>query len=289
MLAMAAVALGFASCSEDRDPVFHPAPEGSFKVYEPEMADLNITLEPGKVIELTCNGQPDYGFSAICDYSAEVSLTPDFAESYSIEPLNPSQSKIQLDQKDVATAITTLQGYTKEEQAGEYVNQGFQPLYLRAVCSFAGIEESRMVSNVVAYNKVKSFFSVRVPGYIYLVGQPSGWKDPFAINANHYEQWRLLEDADKIGSKIYHGTFDIKAGEAQFRFYTKLGTSWDDNSWGSQADDNPVDYELVDGTFAGKLVKGKGSLNFPGWTGGKMNITVDMSDNANVTITIKAE
>lgn len=288
MLAMAAVAFGFSSCSEDRDPVYHPAPEGSFQVYEPEMADLNITLEPGKVIELTCKGQPDYGFSAVCDYSAEVSLTPDFAEFYTVEAIDPAQSKIQLDQNDIATAITTLQGYTKEEQAGEYVNQGYQPLYLRAVCSFAGIESSRMVSNVVAYNKVKSYFAVRVPGYIYLVGAPEGWAGPVPDNAAHYADWRLFEDADKIDSKIYNGTFEIAAGKAQFRFYTKL-QDWDNNSWGSQAVDNPVDYELVGGTFAGRLVSGKGSLNFPAWEGGKMNITVDMSDMTNVTITIKAE
>ena len=288
MLAMAAIALGFTSCSEDRDPVFHPAPEGSFKVYEPEMADLNIALEPGKVIELTCVAQPDYGFSAICEYSAEVSLTPEFTESYAIESLNPAQSKIQLDQQDVATAITTLQGYTKEEQESEYVNAGYQPLYIRAVCSFAGLEESRMVSNIVSYKHVKSYFSVRVPGYIYLVGAPEGWVGPTADQAPHYDPWRLFEDADEIDSKIYHGTFDIAAGQAQFRFYTKL-TGWDADSWGSQANDAPVDYEMVDGSFAGKLVAGKGSLNFPAWTGGKMNITVDMSDKTNVTITIKTE
>lgn len=285
---MAAVALGFASCSEDRDPVFHPAPEGSFKVYEPEMADLYITLEPGKVIELTCNGQPDYGFSAICDYSAEVSLTPDFAESYTIEPLNPAQSKIQLDQRMVATAITTLQGYTDEEQEPDYVNPGFIPVYFRAICSFAGIPESRMVSNVVTFNKIKSYFSIRKPGYIYLVGAPEGWAGPNPGSEAHYADWCLFEDADKIDSKIYKGTFDIAAGQALFRFYTKLD-GWNGSSWGSQVNDSPVDYELVGGSFAGKLVAGKGSLNFPGWTGGKMNITVDMSDMTNVTITIKAE
>ena len=48
-------------------------------------------------------------------------------------------------------------------------------------------------------------------------------------------------------------------------------------------------HPLAAGGECGKLVAGKGSLNFPGWTGGKMNITVDMSDMTNVTITIKAE
>ena len=125
------------------------------------------------------------------------------------------------------------------------------------------------------------------PAY-YLVGAPEGWAGPNPGSEAHYADWCLFEDADKIDSKIYKGTFDIAAGQAQFRFYTKLD-GWDGSSWGSQVNDSPIDYELVGGSFAGKLVAGKGSLNFPGWTGGKMNITVDMSDMTNVTITIKAE
>ena len=36
------------------------------------------------------------------------------------------------------------------------------------------------------------------------------------------------------------------------------------------------------------MVKGKGAFNFPNWTGGDMEMTVDMSDMDNIQLTIKA-
>ena len=72
-----------------------------------------------------------------------------------------------------------------------------------------------------------------------------------------------------------------------FRFYTSL-TSWDADSYGSQVGDNPLDFEFTDGQFSTRMVKGKGAFNFPNWTGGDMEMTVDMSDMDNIQLTIKA-
>jgi hypothetical protein len=63
-----------------------------------------------------------------------------------------------------------------------------------------------------------------------------------------------------------------------FRFYTAL-TGWDTDSWGSQADDNPIEFEFTNGEFNYTLVKGKGSFSFPSWGGGKMAFNVDMNTN----------
>ncbi len=148
------------------------------------------------------------------------------------------------------------------------------------------MEGSEIKSNVVYLDKVKFYFAVAVPGYIYLVGSPEGWVGPTEDNAEHYAPWRLFEASNAIGSKIYSGVFNIPEAPV-FRFYTAL-TGWDSDSWGSQADDNPIEYEIVDGSFTTGLVKGKGSFSFPAWTGGEMTIIVDMSVENNCTLTIMA-
>jgi hypothetical protein len=122
--------------------------------------------------------------------------------------------------------------------------------------------------------------AVATPRYIYLVGSPEGWAGPTEDQAEHYANWRLV---DKTESGVYTGTFDMPAAP-MFRFYTAL-TGWDADSYGSQEDDNPIDYSITDGSFNGSLVKGKGSFNFPDWPGGQLTISVDMN---NSTVSIKA-
>ena len=140
---------------------------------------------------------------------------------------------------------------------------------------------------MVSYNYLKGYFAVPVPGYIYLVGAPVGngnWIEPSESNAASYANWRLSEPKDAIGSKVYSGVFDIPAEQAMFRFYTQL-TGWDADSYGYQAEDAATDFSFDGDTFTSPVVKGKGSFNFPAWEGGKMTITVDMSDMKNITMT----
>lgn len=119
--------------------------------------------------------------------------------------------------------------------------------------------------------------------FIFLVGAPSGWTGPSADNAAHYEAFKLFDLED---NGVYTGTFTIKAGEAMFRFYTAL-TGWDADSFGSQAEDAPVDIALADGVYTGSAMAGKGSWNIPDWTEeGKLAISVDVP-NGKVTFTKK--
>lgn len=279
ILALAAVALGFSSCSEDRDPVLQKPT--TFVLNVPEMADQYINLQEGSVLELVCS-QPDYGYSAVANYSAEMSLTEDFAESRALEAKNSTQARMQLDQAAIAVALCELNGFDSEDN---YKDLGPQKVYFRAVCQLNNVPDTRIVSNVVAYNHIKGYFAIPTPGFIYLVGAPEGWAGPTESNAGHYADWRLYEPASAIGSKVYSGVFNIDAGQAMFRFHTAL-TGWDTDSYGSQADDNPIEYQLVDGSFAGQVVKGKGSFSFPDWAGGEMTITVDMSDPGNITLQV---
>ena len=283
---MAAVALGVSSCSEDRDPVYK-APT-KFVLNTPAMQDQYIALTEGQTLELTCS-QPDYGYSAITQYAAQMSLTPDFTQVYDLENVNPTKAQIVLRQEAIAIGMCELAGIDSQESYDEIWGGNPEPMkvYFRATAQLQGVESSFITSNIVSYNAVKPYFAVPVAGFIYLVGQPEGWAGPTEANAAHYADWRLFEPDNAIGSKVYSGVFNIPAGSAQFRFYTAL-TGWDADSYGSQVDDNPIQYpDYTEGTFNAMVVKGKGSFEFPNWPGGQMTITVDMSDMNNIFLTIQ--
>jgi hypothetical protein len=248
----------------------------------PALQDQYLELTEDGTFELTCS-QPDYGYSAITNYSVEVSLTEDFAQYETLTPTEPTVARMTLKDSDLAIALCNLYGFTSDET---YQDLPADRVYFRTVAELSGVEGSQITSNVVYLNKVKFYLAVATPGYIYLVGAPEGWAGPTESNASHYADWRLYESNDAIGSKIYSGVFDIPAGSAMFRFYTAL-TGWDTDSYGSQSDDNPIEFS-IDGVFSNDLVKGKGSFSFPDWPGGQMTIIVDMSIENNYSITIMA-
>lgn len=280
MLFFALVAmLATSSCKQNTEPSFEKTDK--FELNRPAMAEQYYQLTPDGVIDLDWS-QPAWGFAAAADYQVQVALNEDFLTPYvagaksfmSIgDPVHQCRASISME--EVATAMCTLKGFKTED---DYVDAPAEKLYVRVVAKVPQIWNSEVTSNVIVLDKVKAYCAIQSPGKIYLVGAPEGWKGPDASAADHYKNWALYEKEDAIGSKIYYGTFDIPAGSAMFRFYTAL-TGWDADSWGSQADDSAVDYDFTDGEFAGTLVKGKGSFNFPNWTGGKMQITVNMNDN----------
>lgn len=275
---MLAVA-GLTGCSEDRDPKYHNPTE--FVLNTPALQQQYYELTDGGQFYLTCS-QPDYGYSAITQYGAQVSLTEDFAVYEELVNKTPTMAKMTFNDADLAVALCVLNDITTEEQKAEYEAMPAQRVYFRATASLKGVEGSAITSNVVYLDQVKGYFAVPVPGYIYLVGQPEGWAGPTASNAAHYADWRLFESETAIGSKIYQGVFDIPAGSAMFRFYTDL-TGWDADSYGSQPDDSPIDFDIDGDSFDAPIVKGKGSFNFPNWEGGEMTIVVNMVD---MTLTI---
>lgn len=288
---MAALALGFTSCEQDRDPVYQ-APT-TFVLNTPAMQDQYIDLNEKGTLELVTS-QPDYGYSAVAQYSAEMSLDPEFKTFYEIPAASGTTNlaKFTISQNDVAVGLMELQGITGDD-ADKIFNEiypngcDYQKIYFRAVCQLEGVASSVIKSNIVSYNYLKGYFAVKMPGYIYLVGSPNGWPTPDAGAESTLENWRLFEPTDGIGSKVYSGVFDIPAG-GMFRFYTAL-TGWDSDSYGSQEDDNPVEYpEFTSGNTTITMVKGKGSFSFPNWPGGQMTIVVDMSDANNMNVTFMA-
>lgn len=285
-MSAACAALVMASCSLDRDPVLQTPT--TFVLNAPAMQDQYIELQAGNTLELVAS-QPDYGYSAVADYMAEMSLTEDFAQSLEIKPADTHQTRMVLKQNDIALGICELAGVTDEATLNEKFPDGMKPMkvYFRAKCSLDGVTGSEITSNVVAYHQLLGYFAVPQPGYIYLVGSPEGWAGPTESNAAHYADWRLFEPKDAIGSGVYSATFDIPANPI-FRFYTAL-TGWDADSYGSQVNDDPIQFpDFSSGSFTNPMVKGKGSFAFPNWPGGEMTITVDMSDMKNITLTCTA-
>ena len=285
-MALAAVALGFASCSQDRDPVYQMPTE--FVLNTPSMEDQYIELSDNGTLELVAS-QPDYGYSAVANYSAEMSLTEDFAEFYSITPTDAHQSRMIYNQMDVALGMCDLLGITSEDDFNERYPDGmpYMKVYFRAVCQLEGVESSRITSNTVAYNNLKGYLAVQTPGYIYLVGDPNGW------NINAGPEWRLYEPDNAIGSKVYTGVFHVNAGSQYFRFYTEIGNWGDDGqlpSIGSHAvDGDSSEIEWVDGSYTTMGVPGKGSWYTPAdWEGGDITMVVDLSDMNNITVTMYA-
>lgn len=282
---------GVASCSQDRDPKYHAPAEGSFVLNKPAMMNQEIILNSENTLEFSCS-QPDYGFAATAAYSIQMSLAEAFTDFYTLTPLDENSAIISVKQSDVATGVCSLMGLDSEEAFQEAYPDGnmpVMPVYFRATCNIPGVESSAITSNTISYNYLKPYFAVPVPGYIYVIGNvadPNGenWIEPSEGNAGTLAEWRLFEDKDDIGSKIYKGSFEIHENPI-FRFYTAL-TGWDADSYGTQEADSPIEFpEFTEGTFEHELVKGKGSFSFPNWTGGTMNMVVDMSNANQMTVT----
>lgn len=275
--------LAFTACNSpmDENPVYQTPT--TFVLNEPALADQYIELTPTSTVNLTCS-QPDYGYAAVASYYVQVSLTEDFAKFEEVNADPITKCDMHVSAEEIAQGICKLRGVTSEDN---YTDEPAREVYFRLHAKIAAVEGSDILSNVVKMNKVKGYFALKVPGYIYMVGQPEGWSGPTAGNKEHYAEWRLFEADDAIGSKIYSATFDIPADKFQLRFYTAL-TGWDADAYGIQVEDNPLDIALdASGVYKGALVKGKGSFQLPGWTGGKVQMTVDMSNAGKMTVTFK--
>lgn len=292
ILAAAIGVLAFSSCCADKEPIYQRPAENSMVLNVPAMQDQYIDLTEGDYLELTTS-QPDYGYSAVANYGAQVSLTEDFSVYENVDVLNTNVAAMQMKQESIAVAYCALKGVENPDQWGEMFPEGvpYETLYFRATCELSGVTGSYIASNVVTYNHIKPYFAVPTPGYIYFIGAATGngnWIEPSESHADELKAWRLYEPDNNIGSHIYSGIFEIPEGQATFRFYTQL-TGWDGgNSLGLQVDDVATQVEFTDGSYTGKLVNGKGSIEFADWGGGPMTIVVDLSDPNNMTVTISA-
>ena len=258
-VAAAALMVGFAACNDDDSPTYQ-TPTEPMVLNTPPFASQLYILNPEGMMDFSVERQPDYGFLASVNYGLEVSLDKDKVRQISPEKL--TSQNIEVKESAVATAMCVLNGIENSEdcEAKPEAHEA-QTLYVRATAQLPGVESSLVVSDWVTLDKVQPYFAVPEPGFIYILGTCNGWPTPDATSAGALAEWRLFESQTAIGSNVYTGVFDMPAAPV-FRFYTAL-EGWDVNSFGSQAEDNPIDYTLTDGQWQGKLVAGKGSLSFP--------------------------
>lgn len=289
----------FSACQDDTDPKADRPTDNNF-LNIPPLANYTFDLKTVGAVEFTCS-QPGYGVATTPAYTMQFSLSPefkwdaandkyvydaekkmDFIDLSTFANFSTTNTTISVPSEVVAQAINAMLGYDKMEQFDGTLPIYSGKLYARVRSYFPDVNGERydyysINSNVVTLQDVKAYETVRLPGFIYLVGKPEGWKGPEESYAAHYEDWKLFEADDAIGSQIYSGTFMIADDEFQLRFYTAL-TGWDTDSWGAQKDDNPVDIAFDGGKYAGAIGGPgyKGSYQVPGWTANWVKMTVNL-------------
>lgn len=297
-----AAMFGLASCESTTDPKLQLPDQDvnavSFQINDPVYASQELQLQnaDGATFDFQVYSQPDYGFPAAVNYLAQVSLTQNWENedevytiNYDVVQKGEANHTVVLTQKSLANAITSLMGFTKVldkttgiqtiyDGAGNVYTGALEQavptkVYLRAIAQIGDVEDTKCYSNAIELKQVKWFINFREAGFIYLIGKPQGWD---IANGS----MMLFENDDEIGTKIYHGHFNIDANplELGFRFYTELG-DWDKGSIGAAAaDGDNKNCEFNDeGIYSGNLVNGKGNFQFPTWPGGEMWIIVDLN------------
>lgn len=264
--AMVALVLGLASCKQEDNPQYHNPT--TFTINTPALQDQVFRTASDMTDPETFNlfvSQPDYGYSAICNYSALVSLDPNApAEDWiKLENTTPTKADMSIKTFELGVAINKLLGVEDLDDfnAKGYGNQEFK-CYFRGVCEIPAIEGSYIVSsNYVTYNKVMINYAEKKPAWIYICGDvesldgfTNGFTAPSSANEADYQaHWALYEPEDMIGEKLYVGEFNLvpKADAtnpetadpgnvdqcAQFRFFTQLlGWSPDASLGSNEAD-----------------------------------------------------
>lgn len=300
MLLAAAGIVGAASCSDVTDPVLQTPDQKGFMIYQSPFENEYFELNEEATFELNLNEQPSYGVSVVTQYRAEVALDPkEFDKegglTYQITPTGTgTMLKMEFKQSDMAAAITDIivrqqaaNGVTIED-ADQYnaLGIGVLKVYFRGYAYVEGAENSPVYTeNYVALNNVKSFYYVPKPGTIYVIGNYLGdWIGPDAANAEKLEPYVLSEKEKEVGSKIYYGTIDFQENSPVFRFYSAL-EGWDANSIGCKTADAKPDSDEAQsfpdlsagGEFDHDVMNTKNSFSFPGLTGGKLEIKLDLS------------
>lgn len=257
ILGMVAMVLGFASCKQEDEPRYK-APT-TFTVNEPALQDqafrTSTEMTDKETFNLFCS-QPDYGYSAICKYSALVSLNPDAPIEEWIALPNETSNSAQMSIKTFELGVAVLKLLNVEDEADFIARNLYnvpQKVYLKGVCEISGIADSKIISsNCVSYNKVYLNYAEKLPAWIYILGdienietgEVNGFLAPSEDNRAVYEaNFVLYEPDDMVGEKIFVGSFNLvpKSGatadstnpddRAQFRFATDL-VGWDDTGNG---------------------------------------------------------
>jgi hypothetical protein len=286
-LLFAVCALLFTACDSDRDdnPTLGPNHTAStFVLNTSAVADQYIQLAPENSVNLTWS-QPDYGVNTVVNYKIQVGLVESgnvrWSDGYLETGFNSCDVNVSGD--EIAKAICKLDGFKTED---DYVDKGFREVAMRVAAdikttSSQVVEGTEILSNTVTFKHMAAYCNVPTKGTLYIVGSCCGWPEPSGSNKQTLLDGGWYVTETEIGSNIFKGVVEMPAGDLTFRFYSKL-TGWgsDDNpegSIGQQAKDEAKEFTLP---HTGTCMPGKGSWSFPGFPGGKLDITVDMNNKS---------
>ncbi|MDE5653131.1 MAG: hypothetical protein K2G75_07105 [Muribaculaceae bacterium] len=249
ILTLVATVLGITSCKQEDKPQYKDPT--TFTINQPALQNQSFLCSNEMTDDATFNlfcSQPDYGYSAVCNYSALVSLDPEapIEEWYALPNETPTSGAMAIKTFELGVALNNLLEVVDAQDFADR-NLGSTPLkcYFRGVCEIPGIESSKIISsNYVSYNNVMIQYAEKKPAWIYICGDVSnietgianGFTAPSVANEDFYKNnFALYEPEDMIGQKLYVGVFNLvpKDGAAdsgpdnpdmcaQFRFFTQL-------------------------------------------------------------------
>ena len=293
----------FTSCKDDREynPTIQTPTE--FKLNTPAMTNQYIQLAKNNTVNLTWS-QPDYGYNAQATYSIQVGVVQaDGSINWCEKEIKDADGNVtgkepdylsttytkcnaDINAEEIAMAINQVDGIKELE---DYQDLGFREIAFRVKSALYEaltdqVPGSEIISNHVTLKHMRSFATIKKAAVIYLIGSPNDWLAPIPSNAEDLKPSVLTET--EIGNQVFEATFDIPAGDLQFRFYTYLndwGTDDDPlGSMGPQKPDQPINVEFdSNGEYTDSdLQPGKGTWKFAGFAGGSVTFTVDMNNNS---------
>lgn len=275
MAALVAASSMLTGCKEDTQPRLEPAPEGSFKLYEPAMNNYTFYLDDASTVKFTTSGQPDYGVATPTQYQVQISYLEDTSKwiereldedgneivegtCWSLTTIG-TESVINASGLELSAGMCYLMGVKDETLVDKY-DPTPRPLYVRvrAYISDPGAKDgyvpySQMFSNVIKLNSVAPMLVIPKPDELYVIGTYQGW-----TIAGNDKTVTVTEEENGMGSKIYTGYVLLSPENNAFRFYEDLG-NWDEGSIGATehtGDSDNLEIKLDSGEYSGDLKVG---------------------------------
>lgn len=249
ILGLAAVALGFTSCKQEDEPQYKvPNDNTTFIISTPAMQNVEFETATENTDNSTFNlfcTQPDYGYSAVCEYSVVVSLEEECpvekvideeTGATSIQPVEgrsvlltnstPNSAAMTFKLYDLSLAMMSLYGVSNDKEAYDKSDLAKGPVkaWFRAICNIKGVDNSAVASNnSVSLNAIKVLYTEKLPGWIYIVGDVTNLETGVANNflapgVNNFDTYKanfaVYEPLDMIGDKLYVGSFQLDPKEA---------------------------------------------------------------------------
>lgn len=267
MALTALLPMAFTSCKEDTQPRLEKPTE--FVLNTPALAENTYVLSKDDGIELSVS-QPDYGLGVVPEYTVEIATQEDKSDAV-VLPEAYTKARFTIPGESLSLALCKILGFVDEESFKTVTI----PLYVRVIATIPNCDYATITSNWVTLKGVQPYYAVKLPDNIWVIGACTGWD---VANSN-----MVLEETE-IGNRIYQGTFNIPAGQFQFRFYDVLG-DWNSWSIGAQDADSPVKISFKDNVYTGPAFlggdgdqKGKGAWEVENWPGGMVKMTVNLSN-----------